>query len=139
METSYVLVNGEFHIGSEECPFEKTADIFLYGKSNAAETVPGFGRKFIGATQGSKLEIHGKPKQSWTKLVETINPVKKDSCGYVYDSRDQNLGTKLGLHIHVWNFDGSLYDSHQYPTAGESAFKKSKNMYNYIEAIPVGK
>ncbi|RUS75790.1 hypothetical protein EGW08_016451, partial [Elysia chlorotica] len=32
METSYVLVNGEFHIGSEECNFEQTADIFLYGK-----------------------------------------------------------------------------------------------------------
>ncbi|RUS75796.1 hypothetical protein EGW08_016457, partial [Elysia chlorotica] len=31
METSYVLVKGEFHIGSEECPFEKKADIFLYG------------------------------------------------------------------------------------------------------------
>ena len=26
------MIYGEFYIGSEECPFEKTADIFLYGK-----------------------------------------------------------------------------------------------------------
>ncbi|KAK3713287.1 hypothetical protein RRG08_043868 [Elysia crispata] len=86
METSFLLVNGEFHIGSEECNFEKTADIFLYGKSNSVEVVPVFGRKFIGAASGSTLEIHGKQKKSWTKLVATLSPVRPGRCGLIYDS-----------------------------------------------------
>ncbi|GFO06520.1 transmembrane protein 2-like [Plakobranchus ocellatus] len=139
LETSYILVNGEFHIGSEDCHFDKTADIFLYGQSNAPEMVSDFGRKFIGAASGSKLEIHGEQKQSWTKLVETVEPVRMGSCGYVYDSRDENLGTRLGLHIHVWNFDGTVYDTHQYNTAGTSGQKKAKNMVKYIAGTPAGK
>ncbi|GFS25376.1 transmembrane protein 2 [Elysia marginata] len=87
LETSYVLVNGEFHIGSEDCRFEKKADIFLYGKSNSLESVPGFGRKFLGAAPASTLEIHGKHKKSWTKLVSTVSPAPRGSCGVLYDSQ----------------------------------------------------
>ncbi|GFR79019.1 transmembrane protein 2-like [Elysia marginata] len=111
LETSFILVNGEFHIGSEECPFEKKAVIFLYGRSNSPEYSEEFGRKFIGVENGGKLEIHGKPKKSWTKLTGSVSP-STDSCGVVFDSWREKFGEEKeeGVHVIVWNPDGSVFD-----------------------------
>ncbi|RUS91901.1 hypothetical protein EGW08_000303, partial [Elysia chlorotica] len=137
METSYVLVNGEFHIGSETCPFEKEADIFLYGQSNSAENVPGpFGRKFVGVASGGRLEIHGKPKKSWTKLTGTVAP-SNGSCGIVYDSVNEQFNSEYqeGLHVVIWNPDGTVYDYGIFDT--ESGVMD--HVHNFVYKMGIGK
>ncbi|GFS25364.1 transmembrane protein 2-like [Elysia marginata] len=139
LETSYVLVNGEFHIGSEDCRFEKTADIFLYGKSNAEQEVQGFGRKFVGASGGAKLEFHGREKKSWTKLVETVRPVPAGQCGLVYDSQDVNFKKRLGIWVNVWNADGSLYKIETFDMQTSRRETSLANLAEMINSIPDGK
>ena len=69
--TDYLKVHsgGFLEIGSEDCPFEGNAHILLTGKRGAYESVDG--EKFISVHEGGSLEIHGKPKLSWTKLSQT--------------------------------------------------------------------
>ncbi|KAK3713284.1 hypothetical protein RRG08_043866 [Elysia crispata] len=139
METSYILVKGEFHIGSEECKFEKTADIFLYGKSNSPETVTSFGRKFIGAAEGSKLEIHGKEKRSWTKLVATVAP----QCQPLYDAKDnqeeKKVKGKLGIYVNVWSANGTSLGLFTYRLKGHNTERVLTNLANRLKHIPDGK
>ncbi|KAK3713278.1 hypothetical protein RRG08_043860 [Elysia crispata] len=141
METSYVLVNGEFHIGSEDCNFEKMADIFLYGKSNSAENIPGpFGRKFVGVASGGRLEIHGKAKKSWTKLTGTVAP-SNGSCGIVYDSVNEkfDLEYQEGLHVVIWNPDGTVYDYGIFDTESGNMDHVHNFVYKMGNLTAVGK
>ncbi|GFR73830.1 transmembrane protein 2-like [Elysia marginata] len=131
LETSYVLVNGEFHIGSEDCRFEKKADIFLYGKSDSPVFVEGpMGRKFVGVEAGGRLELHGKEKKSWTKLTGTVGP-NPGSCGVVYDSENEQFNEEYqeGLHVVIWNADGTVYDYGVFDT--ESANMDHVNSFVY--------
>ena len=59
--------------------------ISILGRSNSAQNIADFGRKFVGVANGGKLEMHGKFKKSWTKLTGTVAP-SNGSCGIVYDS-----------------------------------------------------
>jgi len=61
---------GSLEIGSEDCPFEGNAEIILTGqREDNGEDAEGV--KVISVREGAKLEIHGKPKLSWTKLTKT--------------------------------------------------------------------
>ncbi|XP_078665559.1 cell surface hyaluronidase-like [Branchiostoma floridae x Branchiostoma belcheri] len=74
LRTRSILVQdgGEFHIGSETCPYLSDVTISLYGKSDEGETHPLFGKKFFGVNKDGVVEIHGKPKLSWTQLTATV-------------------------------------------------------------------
>ncbi|GFO45232.1 transmembrane protein 2-like [Plakobranchus ocellatus] len=139
METGYVLVNGEFHIGSEECNFEKEADIFLYGKTNSPDEIKGFGRKFIGGNPGSKIEIHGKQKQSWTKLIATVYPTTPGPCGFVYDSLDVYVKRKFGIWINVWNADGTNLRLESFDLTRSNKDLTLATLATAIKNIPDGK
>ncbi|RUS75792.1 hypothetical protein EGW08_016453 [Elysia chlorotica] len=133
METSYILVNGEFHIGSEDCKFQKKADIFLHGKSNSREVVEAFGRKFIGTTQGSKLEIHGKKKRGWTKLVATVEPGSQP----LYDAKKKDMNGKPGIWVNVWSPWGMSLGFFTY-TLEKSNARIRRNLVNRLKRIPEG-
>ncbi|GFO45238.1 transmembrane protein 2-like [Plakobranchus ocellatus] len=135
MEANYILINGEFHIGSEECNFEKEADFFLHGQSNTSELVPHFGRKFIGVANNGTLEIHGKQKKSWTKLVATVSP----ACPPLYDSWDTYQRKITGIWINVWNANGTLVSADAYETEGRNAERSISNLVGAIQTIPEGK
>ncbi|XP_056019715.1 cell surface hyaluronidase-like [Ostrea edulis] len=70
----YILINGEMHVGSEDCPFTGKLHITLEG--NLGEySVAGFGEKFIGVASGGVLEVHGEYRLPWTKLTSNVNKV----------------------------------------------------------------
>ena len=54
-----------------------------------------FGRKFIGVAPGGTLELHGKKKTAWTKLAQTVKPVKDTECALVYDHADTTVKKNL--------------------------------------------
>ncbi|XP_035659371.1 cell surface hyaluronidase-like [Branchiostoma floridae] len=74
LRTRSILVQdgGELHIGSETCPYLSDVTISLYGKSDEGESHPLFGKKFFGVNKDGVVEIHGKPKLSWTQLTATV-------------------------------------------------------------------
>lgn len=61
------------------------------GKSDSRYFIddPNFGRKFIGVPEGGTLELHGKPKTSWTRLSQTIPELDNIECGVVYNHSSQ--------------------------------------------------
>ena len=81
--TDYVLIEdgGSLEIGSEECPYEGDAEILLTGIRTDDNDIGDWGQKFIGVGYEGSLEIHGKPKLSWTRLAETLTKSER-----AYDS-----------------------------------------------------
>lgn len=70
--TNFVIIEagGSLIIGNENCSFEGNAEIVLTGERGSYETDDG--EKFISVRQGGTLEIHGKPKKSWTRLNGSV-------------------------------------------------------------------
>lgn len=69
LSSHFILVSGsgaKFQWGSSSQPYLKKGVITLKHDPNIA--VVGMGFKFLGARLGGTVEIHGKPKVSWTKL-----------------------------------------------------------------------
>ena len=69
----------------KEYCFEALNMLMFLGTSLDAQEHPSFGKKFIGGSNGSIIEMHGQAKKSWTKLTGTVTP-NNGSCGFVYDS-----------------------------------------------------
>ncbi|XP_071099719.1 cell surface hyaluronidase CEMIP2-like [Haliotis cracherodii] len=140
LTVSYVLVRGEFHVGSDDCRFTKKANIVLTGLSNSTLNVPGFGRKFIGVSAGGVLELHGREKTSWTKLATSI-PAADQTCGVVYDHKNTpyHVESGMGIHVVVWNLDGSLYDFGTFFT-GETWNTAADSLFvEFLRIIPTNK
>ncbi|XP_067656207.1 inactive cell surface hyaluronidase CEMIP2-like [Haliotis asinina] len=140
LTVSYVLVKGGFHVGSDDCRFTQKGNIVLTGLSNSTLNVPDFGRKFIGVTAGGVLELHGREKMSWTKLATSI-PAADQTCGVVYNHMDTDYGkeTGMGLHVVVWNQDGSLYDFGAFYT-GETRKSDAERLFlKLLSIIPTGR
>ncbi|KAK7098321.1 cell surface hyaluronidase CEMIP2-like isoform X2 [Littorina saxatilis] len=138
LTTHHVLIRGEFHIGSEGCRFEKKAHIRLLGKTDSPYFVAEheFERKFIGVSTGGTLELHGKSKTSWTKLAQTVNPVKNIDCAFIYDHSDTaknliGLERQQGAHVIVWNEGGSVMDF--------NVFQDASVFAAFFTTIPQGK
>ncbi|XP_070199288.1 cell surface hyaluronidase-like isoform X2 [Littorina saxatilis] len=119
LTTQYVLVDGEFHMGSASCRLKESAAIKLTGRSNSnifmLDEENDEIRKVILARENATLEIHGMRKTSWTRLAQTIKPISHYPCAFVYDHSDHEVNAfakerTKGLHIIVWNEDGTLYD-----------------------------
>ncbi|XP_048242407.1 cell surface hyaluronidase-like [Haliotis rufescens] len=140
LTVSYVLVRGEFHVGSDDCRFTKKANIVLTGLSNSTLNVPGFGRKFIGVAAGGVLELHGREKTSWTKLATSI-PAADQTCGVVYNHKKTPYYRErgMGLHVVVWNLNGSLYDFGAFYTGENWHSTADKNLVKFLKIIPKNK
>ncbi|XP_075067078.1 cell surface hyaluronidase CEMIP2 [Mixophyes fleayi] len=74
LRTRFILIKdgGALHIGAEKCRYKSKANIILYGKSDEGDSVPLFGRKFIGVSSGGTLELHGSQKLSWSLLTKSL-------------------------------------------------------------------
>ncbi|GFN91401.1 transmembrane protein 2-like [Plakobranchus ocellatus] len=140
MESSFVMILGELHVGSEDCRFEKTGGILLYGTPETGVEDPEFGKKFIGVDAGGRLEIHGKDKLSWTKLTSTSGPATQD-CGLVFDSRGSSFSTERGegIHMTLWKKDGSLFDHALFLTEhATAAASNMRRFLTYVQDLPSG-
>ncbi|KAK7490147.1 hypothetical protein BaRGS_00018669 [Batillaria attramentaria] len=133
--TGFIRVDGEFHLGRDtnRCRFKKKAHIVLTGRSDSDAKVEvqvdddhtHVARKAIVVTSGGTLEIHGAEQLSWTKLAKTIPRADLDSP---YQE------TTSGLHMMVWNEDGSAFDFNVFETT--NVFDR---IASYIAAVPDGK
>ncbi|PNJ81380.1 TMEM2 isoform 5 [Pongo abelii] len=117
LRTHYILIQdgGALHIGAEKCRYKSKATITLYGKSDEGESMPTFGKKFIGVEAGGTLELHGARKTSWTLLAKTLN-----SSGLPFGSYTFEKDFSRGLNVRVIDQDtakileSERFDTHEY-------------------------
>ena len=64
--------NGTMEIGTEKHPYMSKLTITMRGEKYDPP-MPIFGKKSIGVRYGV-LDIHGRPKKSWTELDDTVMP-----------------------------------------------------------------
>ncbi|XP_052081130.1 protein DDB_G0287365-like [Mytilus californianus] len=108
LKVHWVQVDGELHIGAEDCPFLSNTHITFLGNVEENNLGAG-GDKALFVTVGGTLEIHGKPKLSWTKLAQTAT--KLNTATDVIASHHENTNSK-GLAVYSINpFTGELVDS----------------------------
>lgn len=138
LRTHYILLYGEFHIGSESCRFEKKAYVKLIGKSNTDHRIDEaeFGTKAIIVTTGGVLELHGKRKTPWTKLAQTIPSGSSVPCGFVYNHADRQKNIfaeerQAGLHVIIWDEGGTVFDF--------QVFKDYMGFAGFFQTVPDGK
>ncbi|OJJ23479.1 hypothetical protein BKI52_03700 [marine bacterium AO1-C] len=67
----HVMSGGTLQIGFEDVPYTGKGAITLTGSNTNLNLVGIMGAKFVGAMSGGKVELHGKPKLSWTQLGST--------------------------------------------------------------------
>ncbi|KAB1280222.1 Cell surface hyaluronidase [Camelus dromedarius] len=117
LRTRYILIKdgGALHIGAEKCRYKSKATVVLYGKSDEGESMPTFGKKFIGVEAGGTLELHGAQKVSWTLLVRTLH-----SSGLIFGSYAFEKNFLRGLNVRVIDQDTAKileierFDTHEY-------------------------
>uniref|UniRef100_A0A673UJ57 hyaluronoglucosaminidase n=1 Tax=Suricata suricatta TaxID=37032 RepID=A0A673UJ57_SURSU len=117
LRTRYILIKdgGALHIGAEKCRYKSKATIALYGKSDEGESMPTFGKKFIGVEAGGTLEIHGAQKVSWTLLARTL-----PSSGLAFGSYAFEKDFSRGLNVRIIDQDtaqileSERFDTHEY-------------------------
>ncbi|XP_030149076.1 cell surface hyaluronidase isoform X2 [Lynx canadensis] len=117
LRTRYILIKdgGALHIGAEKCRYKSKATIALYGKSDEGESMPTFGKKFIGVEAGGTLEIHGAQTVSWTLLARTLH-----SSGLTFGSYAFEKDFSRGLNVRIIDQDtakileSEKFDTHEY-------------------------
>ncbi|XP_004464997.2 cell surface hyaluronidase CEMIP2 [Dasypus novemcinctus] len=117
LRTRYILIKdgGALHIGAEKCRYKSKATIALYGKSDEGESMPTFGKKFIGVAAGGTLELHGTQKTSWTLLARTLH-----SSGLAFGAYAFEKNFSRGLNVRVIDQDTAQilesvrFDTHEY-------------------------
>uniref|UniRef100_A0A3Q2I5C7 hyaluronoglucosaminidase n=1 Tax=Equus caballus TaxID=9796 RepID=A0A3Q2I5C7_HORSE len=117
LRTRYILIKdgGALHIGAEKCRYKSKATIALYGRSDEGESMPTFGKKFIGVEAGGTLELHGAQKTSWTLLTRTLH-----SSGLTFGSYAFEKDFSRGLNVRVIDQDtakileSERFDTHEY-------------------------
>ncbi|XP_076471152.1 cell surface hyaluronidase CEMIP2-like [Babylonia areolata] len=143
LKTGHIQVLGEFIVGSDssECRMERKARILLTGKRDSNVTIETHAghkvahvRKAIMAFPGSTLEMHGAQQKSWTKLAATI-PSVDTLCATVFDVEESIYKEgQSGLHVIVWNPDGSVFDFNVFDTT-----TMFDSFPDYTSQIPGGK
>ncbi|XP_052081131.1 cell migration-inducing and hyaluronan-binding protein-like [Mytilus californianus] len=137
LKVHWVQVDGELHIGSEDCPFLSNTHITFLGNVEENNLGAG-GDKALFVTAGGSLEIHGKPKLSWTKLAQTAPKFNTETD--VIASQQENTNSK-GLAVYSINpTTGELVDSAFF----NFAINRRKypalilSFVNFLEGIPNG-
>ena len=100
------LTGGELWIGSEDCPYMNDAEILLTGKRNESEGAASV-QKAILVREGI-LEVHGKPKRSWTQLAATVPKTSRSELmgAPIYSASDSDT-TFAGNGLRMIEFDSS--------------------------------
>lgn len=77
LTTGWVMVHGdagEFRVGTAATPFQNQFTLTLVGAPSAVDVMGG-GTKFLMAMDGGRIEMHGTPTTSWTKLTQVTGNV----------------------------------------------------------------
>jgi hypothetical protein len=72
-ECVHVLSGGVLEIGQEGVPYFGTGKITLVGNDPNSTICGAMGAKFIGGMSGSRIDLHGAHKTSWSQLGATAN------------------------------------------------------------------
>lgn len=135
LRTRYILIQdgGALHIGAEKCRYRSKATITLYGKSDEHESMPAFGKKFIGVEAGGTLELHGARRTSWTMLARTLH-----SSGLPFGSYAFEKDFSRGLNVRVIDQDTARvlehekFDTHEY-------HNESRRLQEFLRAQDPGR
>ncbi|XP_036594045.1 cell surface hyaluronidase isoform X3 [Trichosurus vulpecula] len=135
LRTRYILIKdgGALHIGAEKCRYKSKATIALFGKSNEGDSMPTFGKKFIGVEAGGTLELHGSWKTSWTLLAKTLH-----SSGLTFGSYTFEKSFNRGLNVRVIDQDTAevlvldRFDTHEYQN-------ESRRLQEFLKAQDPGR
>ncbi|KAK7802812.1 hypothetical protein U0070_023602 [Myodes glareolus] len=135
LRTRYILIQdgGALHIGAEKCRYRSKATITLYGKSDEGESMPTFGKKFIGVEAGGTLELHGARRTSWTMLARTLH-----SSGLPFGSYAYEKDFSRGLNVRVIDQDtarvleNEKFDTHEY-------HNESRRLQEFLRAQEPGR
>ncbi|CAH1264696.1 TMEM2 [Branchiostoma lanceolatum] len=123
---------GEFHIGSETCPYQGKATVSLYGRSddNVNST-----KQFL-VTSGGTLEIHGQRKVAWTQLAQTVPQGGLPKGPYSWDSALD--GWQRGINVRVIDeISSAVVDSANFDTWISE--DHSRSLATFLDQIPTGK
>lgn len=130
LSSHYILVSGngaKLQWGSSTQPYLEKGVITL--KHDPSITVAGMGFKFLGARLGGTVEIHGKPKVSWTKLsgsaavgatgISLVDPVNTWEVGDEiviastdFDPHQAEVRTITSVGSKSVTFNGGLQNMH---------------------------
>ncbi|CAH1264689.1 TMEM2 [Branchiostoma lanceolatum] len=123
---------GEFHIGSETCPYQGKATVSLYGRSddNVNST-----KQFL-VTSGGTLEIHGQRKVAWTQLTQTVPQGGLPKGPYSWDSTLD--GRQRGINVRVIDeISAAVVDSANFDTSLNE--ENSRSLATFIDKVPPGR
>ncbi|XP_035684657.1 cell surface hyaluronidase-like [Branchiostoma floridae] len=122
---------GEFHIGSETCPYQGKATVSLYGRKDDQKN----SKQFL-VKRGGTLEIHGQHKLAWTQLTQTVPAGGLPKGSYGWDSTAGSGGR--GIHVHVIDeTSAAVVDWQRFDTQADES--SSRRLASFIDQIPSGK
>ncbi|CAG2235555.1 TEME2 [Mytilus edulis] len=136
LKVHWVQVDGELHIGSEDCPFLSNTHITFLGNVEENNLGAG-GDKALFVTAGGTLEIHGKPKLSWTKFAQTAPKFNTETDVIA----SQIILRKKGLAVYSINpTTGELVDSafFNFLINGRKYPDLIISFVNFLDGIPDG-
>ncbi|CAH1264683.1 TMEM2 [Branchiostoma lanceolatum] len=120
--------DGEFHIGSETCPYQGKATVSLYGRKDDQKNT----KQFL-VMAGGTLEIHGQHKLAWTQLTQTVPAGGLPKGTYAWDSN--TMGGGPGMHVHVIDeISGAVLDWQTFDTYASQ--QDSRSLETFIDQIP---
>ena len=93
LRTDWIMLEGTLAVGSEAQPFTHRAVIELTD-ALPGEDVMGMGDRLLGV-MGGTLELHGQPRTSWTRLVQTA--AAGSSTLTLQNAPDWKVGDLLAL------------------------------------------
>ena len=130
------LTGGELWIGSEDCPYQNEAEILLTGTRDESEDAESV-QKAILVREGT-LEVHGKPKRSWTELAETVTKTSRSelmgSPIYSVPEDDVTL-SRSGFRMVEFDSAGDLVRN--WGKASSTKFNRVKNNAGNIAIVVI--
>ncbi|XP_078656658.1 cell surface hyaluronidase CEMIP2-like [Branchiostoma floridae x Branchiostoma belcheri] len=125
-----VSADGEFHIGSETCPYQGRATVTLYGRSDDRDN----NKQFLVAAGGT-LEVHGRRKLGWTQLTQTVPAGGLPKGPYFWDSAPD---WPRGIHVRVFDeISGMHVSTDRFDT--QVSRDESLRLAAFIDQVPAGK
>ncbi|KAI8515657.1 hypothetical protein Bbelb_064700 [Branchiostoma belcheri] len=123
--------DGEFHIGSETCPYQGRATVSLYGRKDE----PWNSKEFL-VMVGGTLEVHGQHKLAWTQLTQTVPAWGLPKGGFAWDSATSPRGRGMIVNV-IDEISGAVVDWRSFDTHG--SFNNSRDLATFIDQTPSGK